>query len=108
LRRSIARALAIQSGLNAVPEQLRTMDAKWRSPRFLSRAQQADAGMKQLAAVPWLAESSIGLELLGLDAQQIERAMADKRRAEGRGVLASLRDAAARNAQPVTPVADDA
>jgi hypothetical protein len=107
LRRSIARALAIQNGLDAVPDQLRTMDAKWRSPRFLSRAQQADAGMKQLAAVPWLAESEIGLELLGLDAQQIQRAMADKRRAEGRGVLASLRDAAARNVAPVTAVADD-
>jgi hypothetical protein len=39
---------------------------KWRSPVYLSRAAQADAGMKQLTAVPWLAETEVGLELLGL------------------------------------------
>lgn len=93
LRRTLARALAIQNDLDTVPAEWSTIAPKWRTPMYLSRAAQADAGMKQLTAVPWLAESEVGLELLGLDEQQISRALADKRRSEGRGVLAALRNA---------------
>ncbi|MFF1531516.1 phage portal protein, partial [Cellulomonas sp. NPDC058312] len=81
LRRSMIRALAIANGEKSIPDKWRTVDTKWRSPVYLSRAAQADAGAKQLATVPWLAETEVGLELLGLDEQQIKRALADKRRA---------------------------
>ena len=47
--------------------------------------------MKQLTAVPWLADTEVGLELLGLDAQQVRRAIAEKRRAAGASVLDKLR-----------------
>jgi hypothetical protein len=47
----------------------------------LTKSAQADAGMKLIAAVPWLADTEVGLELLGLDDQQIARAMSEKRRA---------------------------
>lgn len=92
LRRSFVRGLAIKNGiaLEDVPAEWATIDTKWRDPRFQSRAAMADAGMKQLAAVPWLADSEVGLELLGLTEQQIDRALADKRRAQGSGVLAAL------------------
>lgn len=90
LRRSMVRALAIANGLTEIPDAWKTIDPKWRSPVYLSRAQAADAGAKQLAAVPWLADSEVGLELLGLDEQQIKRAMADKRRAQGSAVLNQL------------------
>ena len=90
IRRTVNRALAIQSGLSAVPEAWGSIEAKWRSPIYLSKAAAADAGAKQLGAVPWLAETEVGLELLGLDEQQIRRAMADKRRAAGRAVVAAL------------------
>src|SRR5690606_20221874 len=98
LRRAMVRALAMQNGVAAddVPAEWSTIDTKWRSPIYLSRAQQADAGMKQLTAVPWLAETEVGLELLGLDEQQIKRAQADRRRAQGRGVLETLQGAAER------------
>jgi hypothetical protein len=95
LRRSILRALAMQNGLDAVPAEWATVAPKWRSPVYLSRAAAADAGMKQLTAVPWLAESEVGLELLGLDEQQIQRAMADKRRSAGSAALRALTEAAA-------------
>jgi hypothetical protein len=95
LRRALTRALAMANGESSVPAEWRTIDAKWRSPVHLSRAAQADAGMKQLTAVPWLADSEVGLELLGLDDQQIRRALADRRRAEGRGILQTLQQAAA-------------
>lgn len=96
LRRSMVRALAMQNGLSMdeVPAQWATIDTKWRSPIYLSRAQQADAGMKQLSAVPWLADTEVGLELLGLDPQQQERALAEKRRAQGRAALTALSAAA--------------
>jgi hypothetical protein len=51
--------------------------------------------------VPWLAETEVGLELLGLDEQQIRRAMADKRRAAGRAVVAALTPAPQANADGV-------
>jgi hypothetical protein len=90
IRRTVNRALAIQNGLSEVPESWGSIETKWRSPIYLSRAAAADAGAKQIGAVPWLAETEVGLELLGLDEQQIRRAMADKRRAAGRAVVAAL------------------
>lgn len=90
LRRTITRALAIANGHTDTPKQWSTIDLKWRSPRFLSRAAEADAGAKQLATIPWLADTEVGLELLGLDEQQIRRAMAEKRRAAGRAVIEAI------------------
>lgn len=79
LRRAVARGLAIQNGLDTVPPAWASIQPKWRSPLYLSRAAQADAGLKQLAAAPeWLRETDVGLELLGLSPQQIARAKAER------------------------------
>jgi hypothetical protein len=90
LQRAMCRALAMKNGLTEIPKEWATITPKWRNPIYLSRAQQADAGLKQLTAVPWLAETDVGLELLGLDEQQIARAMSQKRRAEGQLILKAL------------------
>lgn len=90
IRRTVNRALAIQNGLDEIPEEWGSIEPKWRSPIYLSKAAAADAGAKQIAVIPWLAETEVGLELLGLDEQQIRRAMADRRRAAGRAVVAAL------------------
>ena len=94
IRRTVTRALAIQNGVDEVPAAWSTIAPKWRPPVYVSKAAQADAGAKQLAMVPWLAETKVGLELLGLDEQQIERALAEKavaeRKAAGRAVVAAL------------------
>lgn len=83
--RAITTALAITERVSAIPEEwTRTITPRWRSPVFTSRAAAADAGVKQLTAVPWLAETSVGLELLGLSDEQIKRAESERRRAEGR------------------------
>jgi hypothetical protein len=102
LRKSMVRALAMANGVKAadVPSEWATIDTHWRSPLYLSRAAQADAGTKQISGAPWLAETEVGLELLGLDEQQIARALADKRRAQGSGILQALRDAAATRTAP--------
>jgi len=96
LRRTVIRGLAMKNGVKAddIPREWSTISPKWRSPIYLSRAQQADAGMKQLTAVPWLAETDVGLELLGLDDQQIERALAEKRKAQASQRITALSAAA--------------
>lgn len=90
ITRSLARALAMANGETTVPESFGTIRTKWRSARYTSKAAAADAGGKQLSAVPWLAETEVGLELLGLDDQQIERALSERRRATGRRIIEAL------------------
>lgn len=91
IRRSVTRALAIQNGEASVPESWASIETKWRSPVYLSKAAQADAGAKQIAAGPeWLKETTVGLQLLGLSKQQIELALAERQRSVGRQSAASL------------------
>lgn len=99
LRQVVPIALAMQNGYAAVPAEWRSMKCQWRDPRYQSRAALADAGAKQIASVPWLAETEVGLELLGMTPQQIERALADRRRAQGNARLDALLGAQA----PVVP-----
>lgn len=90
-RRSYIRALAIKNGLDAIPPEWKTIDANFRSPLYLSKAAKADAGAKQLGAGPeWLKETEVGLELLGLDPQQIRRAMSQKRQATSQTLVEAL------------------
>lgn len=97
LRRAMKRALAMANdiAMTDIPSQWATIAPRWRNPRYQSRAAAADAGMKQLAAMPWLAETDVGLELLGLDDQQIARALADRQRAEAQQRMSLLASAAA-------------
>ncbi|WP_286174525.1 phage portal protein [Mycobacterium sp. DL99] len=92
LRKSYVRSLAMKNkvAIGEIPDEWKSIDAQWRDPRYLAKSAQADAGMKQLAAAPWLAESEVGLELLGLTPQQVKRAMADKRRASSLSLVDRL------------------
>lgn len=97
------RALAMTNGLTEIPQEWLSIDSKWRSPAFLSRAAQADAGAKQIGSVPWLAETEVGLELLGLDDQQIQRALNERRRNGGSAALRAIAEAASNGLPLVTP-----
>ena len=90
LQRAVRRGLAMQNGDPGLFDALRGVAPKWRSPLYLSRAAEADAGSKQVAAAPWLAETEVGLELLGLSQQQIDRALAERRRLQGRRLVEGL------------------
>jgi hypothetical protein len=68
----------------------------------MTASAQADAGMKLIAAAPWLAETEVGLEALGLSQQQIDRAMSEKRRAGTLSLVDKL------TAAPVPPPPADA
>jgi len=91
LSRVAARALAMKANDPALVATLEpTMRPKWRPAKFVSRAAEADAGMKQLQSMPWLAETDVGLELLGLSEEQILRAQAERRRTQGNVTLAQI------------------
>jgi len=102
IRATLSRALAMANGLSEVPAEWASIAPKWRDPRYVSRAAQADAGVKQLSAAPWLAETEVGLELLGLSEQQIRLAMADKRRMGGSAALRLITEAASAGRPVVT------
>lgn len=100
LRHLVPIALAMRNGLAEVPAAWRSIDSQWRDPRYISRAAQADAGSKQIAALPWLAETEVGMELAGLSPQQIERAVAERRRAQSLQRLDALVGLAGQEAAP--------
>jgi len=84
LGRAFRRSLAIANGLSEIPAEWASIAPRWRNPRFLSRAAEADAGTKQLSAAPWLAETEVGLSLLGLTPDQIRDALGERQRTQGR------------------------
>jgi hypothetical protein len=81
--------------------------SQWRSPVHVSKAQAADAGSKIIDKLPWLAESEVGLEILGLTPDQARRAMNDRRRIEGRDLLNRLRERQQQVGQTGQPTSGD-
>ena len=88
--RTMARAVALTNGVDVPDERWSSILPMWRPPQHQSRAAQADAGAKQLGAVPWLADTEVGLELAGLSPDQITRALAERRRVVGGQLLDRL------------------
>ncbi len=90
LSATMTRALRMLNG-GDVPANL-DVQPVWRNPMHVSRAAAADAGSKVIDKFPWLAETEVGLELAGLSPSQIKRAMAERRRAEARSLLARVQE----------------
>jgi len=90
LRHAHARSLAIANDLSEIPAEWASIAPRWRKPRFRSQAEEADAGVKQLSAAPWLAETRVGLSLLGMTEQQIDDALGERQRIEARARMDTL------------------
>ena len=82
LSSAVSRALAMKNG-GHLPANL-DVRPKWLNPVHESKAAAADAGSKIIDKAPWLAETEVGLELMGLTPDQILRAMSERSRANGR------------------------
>lgn len=82
VERAVARSLAYRHGYDLAPTEW-DLRARWRNAAHISHAAAADAGAKQLGALPWLAETELGPELVGLSESQQQRArtLLDERRA---------------------------
>ena len=88
-------AYALREGLTMqeLPVEAVNLTARFRNPAMPSVVSQSDAMVKQISAIPWLADTEVALEELGYDEAQILRLMADKRRLEGRGIVDALMNA---------------
>lgn len=69
------RALEMLNGRDLPRLRLRPI---WVDPVMTSPTAKADAGQKILSAQPWLGETTVGLELLGLTPEQARRALAER------------------------------
>lgn len=74
-------AVMIRDNLSAVPDGMRLMRAKFRDPSTPTRQAAAAAAVQEASVLPWITESEVFLERLGYDQTEIERLLADKRRA---------------------------
>lgn len=83
-------AVQVRDGLTEVPAELRLMKASFRPAHLITMGEASDAMLKQITALPWLAESTVALERLGYTQTEIERLLADKRRAGAGDRVAAL------------------
>jgi hypothetical protein len=108
LARAMATAVQIRDNLDTAPEELRHLDVLWRDPENPPQSAAGDFLIKTVQAMPWLAESKVPLEQLGWDATTVERAWADKRKANVTGLLQRLPVQNAQNPQNVQNPVNDA
>lgn len=105
LRRLAMTTVMLRDGLTEPTEEMKQI-MPWFAPTFrLSDSAAGDVAIKYAQAVPWLAESPVLLEKMNLSQQQIERALADKRKAQG-GSLVERVLAGRGEEQPVTDDVD--
>lgn len=74
-----------------------TIDAIFANPSRPSVVSQSDAMVKQIAAIPWLAETDVALEQLGYQSEDIRRMKADRRVSQGMGLLSQAATARAQS-----------
>lgn len=106
LHRTMENLVMLREGLTEPPRELLDLHFKWRRPDRSTSAALADAGAKQVSSVPSLAESEVGLELLGLTPDQIERHMSEMRRAKSSETLERIRLSSAPAAASSTEAAE--
>ncbi|MCA9843250.1 MAG: phage portal protein [Dehalococcoidia bacterium] len=87
IARAMVTAVQIRDGLDEPSPELLRLTTQWRDPEEIPQSSSGDFLIKLIQALPWLAESRIPLEQLGWSADTIERAFADRRRANVTGLL---------------------
>lgn len=90
LSRVYQDAVMLRDGLTEPPDGLRRARTRWGDPSRPSVVSRSDAVTKQIAAISWLADSPVVLEKLGYTQAEIDRLMADKKRAEAGTTLDRL------------------
>lgn len=78
----MALATKDNSSFAAIRDSGLTIEARFRNPAMPSVVSQSDAMVKQISALPWLAESDVALEELGYSEDQIIRLRSDRLRSQ--------------------------
>ncbi|MFD5137460.1 phage portal protein [Streptomyces sp. NPDC058378] len=110
-REAMRLALWVRDG--TPPDKARRIEAVWRNPATPTLAAQTDAAVKMVQAGLLPKDSDVALEMAGLTEDQRRRVAAERRRAQGRQMLAVLAgassepEAAAETGAPVDAEAAD-
>lgn len=111
LKRLGATSVMLRDGVSDVPSGFADV-TPWFAPTVhISDSAAADAVLKQVSVLPWMAESPVILEKLGYSQDAIDRLLSDKRRQASGGVLDRLiagQAASAPSEAVETPVSESA
>lgn len=95
----LIHAVKENTTIDQLSDEVKSIEVKWRNPSLPSVVSQSDAIVKQISAIPWLAETEIALEELGYDEEQRMRLLSDKRRLEAQAALEQARQQALQSQQ---------
>lgn len=92
LRNVAYMALAVLHGTDFAAERDagRNVNPRFMSPAYPSVVSQSDAVLKQVQAIPKLANSDVMLEMLDFTDEQMQRIDSDNRRAQARGAVSAV------------------
>ena len=90
LRRMMGRALATVDSSRTPDEWARAVYPHWKRPDTVSLAAAADAVTKIDSVAPGFGASTVGLEMVGLEPDQIRRVQAEMRQTQGASAVDSL------------------
>lgn len=92
LNRVVQDAICLRDGIpvSEMGDEVRNLATRWRNPAMPSVVSQSDAMVKQIGAIPELAQTDVALEELGYSAEQIVRIRSQIKRAQAGGVLDRL------------------
>lgn len=107
-KRLMTNALRIHDDSPAARSVYRRMMPHWKRPDTVSPAEAADAVVKLNAAIPGFGATEVGLEMAGLEPQQIERFLAEQRRQQSRQSILALAGSARWENYPGGPGDGDA
>lgn len=93
-KRVLGHASAMVDGSASLLSEVASIAPQWGSWSAPSEASQAQASLARVQAVPRLAETTVELERMGYNADEIKRIQSDWRRSAGGSVLDRLRSAA--------------
>lgn len=87
-------AVMVREGDGKAADALSQLSANFRKPHEPTVGEASDAMVKQVSAIPWLAESTVTLRRLGYTKAEIDELLSDKRRSGVSSLVASLRGGA--------------
>ncbi|MET0887905.1 MAG: phage portal protein, partial [Mycetocola sp.] len=87
-------AVRLRDGVDAVPDELRTLQAQFTDPAIVSPSARADAFSKLATNIEGFGATEVGMEYAGLDRGQIARLQAERRRSQVGSLVESLRASA--------------
>lgn len=87
LNRVYQNVVMLRDGMTEVSDELSRISTRWRNPAMPSVVSQSDAMVKQISAIPDLAQTDVALEELGYTDEQIRRIRAQIKTAQSGSLL---------------------